>query len=500
MSSQNEILRKSADFHPSVWGDYFLEHACDVLALDAYAHEVEKLKEQVRNMLKETELEPSTQLNLVDALQRLDIFSKFKDEKGDFKSSLIDDVKGMLSLYEAAHVSIHEEDVLEEALIFTTTNLTSMMKSSPSLSCSPLGRQIQHSLEQPIHKGMPRLEARRYISLYRENEKWSYSVRELAKLDFNLVQALHRQELSEISKWWKDLDFASKLPFARDRLVECYFWAIGDYFEPSYSIARVFLSKVITLTTIIDDTFDVYGTLEELQLFTDAIARWDSFCINQLPEYMKIFYQALLDVYAKMEETMSKDGSSYQVHYAKEAMKDLVGAYFVEAKWYNEGHVPKLKEYISNALVSSAYYMITTTCLVGMGKVMSKEAFEWVRSGPKSIRSSTLIGRLMDDIVSHKFEQQRGHVASAVECYMEDNGVSEQEACDGINKMIDEAWKDVNEECFSLNKDIPRPLLIRVVNLTRMLYVIYKYEDSFTPSSTRLKESVALLFVDPVHP
>ncbi|KAK9155966.1 hypothetical protein Sjap_003446 [Stephania japonica] len=204
-----------------------------------------------------------------------DIFSKFKDEKGDFKSSLIDDVKGMLSLYEAAHVRIHGEDVLEEALIFTTTNLTSMMKSSPSLSCSPLGRQIQHSLEQPIHKGMPRLEARRYISLYRENEKWSHSVRELAKLDFNLVQALHRQELSEISKWWKDLDFASKLPFARDRLVECYFWAIGDYFEPSYSVARVFLSKVITLTTIIDDTFDVYGTLEELQLFTDAIARLD---------------------------------------------------------------------------------------------------------------------------------------------------------------------------------------------------------------------------------
>ncbi|KAK9152059.1 hypothetical protein Syun_010368 [Stephania yunnanensis] len=66
---------------------------------------------------------------------------------------------------------------------------------------------------------MPRLEARRYITLYRENEKWSDTVRELAKSDFNLVKALHRQELSEISKWWKDLDFASKLPFARDRLV-----------------------------------------------------------------------------------------------------------------------------------------------------------------------------------------------------------------------------------------------------------------------------------------
>ncbi|KAK9131408.1 hypothetical protein Sjap_011895 [Stephania japonica] len=218
-----------------------------------------------------------------------------------------------------------------------------------------------------------------------------------------------------------------------------------------------------------------------------------------------------------MEETMSKDGSSYQVYYAKEPtsiihgllvlsirMKDLVGAYFVEAKWYNESHAPKLKEYISNALASSGYYMVTTTCLVSMGKFRSKEAFEWVRSAPKPIRSSTLTGRLMDDI----FEQQSGHVASAVECYMEDNGVSEQEACDGINKMIDEAWKDVKKECFSLNKDIMRPLLIRVFNLTRMIYVIYNMSAqeqgssaSIVPSSKEINgdQEIVLKFAD-FHP
>ncbi|KAK9155405.1 hypothetical protein Sjap_002885 [Stephania japonica] len=38
-----------------------------------------------------------------------------------------------------------------------------------------------------------------------------------------------------LSLWWKDLDFASKLPFARDRFGECYFWIVGVYFEPSYS-------------------------------------------------------------------------------------------------------------------------------------------------------------------------------------------------------------------------------------------------------------------------
>lgn len=75
-------------------------------------------------------------------------------------------------------------------------------------------------------------------------------------------------------RWWKELNFKEKLPYARDRLVEIYFWALGVHFEPQYSLSRKFLAKVSTLTTILDDTFDVYGTLEELVLLTDAIDRF----------------------------------------------------------------------------------------------------------------------------------------------------------------------------------------------------------------------------------
>ncbi|KAK9133653.1 hypothetical protein Scep_013181 [Stephania cephalantha] len=56
-----------------------------------------------------------------------------------------------------------------------------------------------------MHKGVPRLETRHYISLYQENDEnykyhWSDSVRKLAKLDFESVQALHRQE-GKFSVW-----------------------------------------------------------------------------------------------------------------------------------------------------------------------------------------------------------------------------------------------------------------------------------------------------------
>ena len=75
-------------------------------------------------------------------------------------------------------------------------------------------------------------------------------------------------------RWWKDLDFATKLPFARDRVVECYFWIVAVYFEPQYSLARKILTKVISMTSILDDIYDVYGTLEELEPFTEAIERF----------------------------------------------------------------------------------------------------------------------------------------------------------------------------------------------------------------------------------
>ena len=43
------------------------------------------------------------------------------NEKGEFNESLATDVQGLLSLYEASHFKIHGEDILEEALSFTSS-------------------------------------------------------------------------------------------------------------------------------------------------------------------------------------------------------------------------------------------------------------------------------------------------------------------------------------------------------------------------------------------
>jgi len=77
-----------------------------------------------------------------------------------------------------------------------------------------------------------------------------------------------------IRRWWKDIGLASKLNFASDRLVESVLWMLGMFPEPQFANCRKELTNVGKLITIINDVYDVYGTLDELQLFTDAVERF----------------------------------------------------------------------------------------------------------------------------------------------------------------------------------------------------------------------------------
>lgn len=130
-------------------------------------------------------------------------FSRFQDAKGKFKESLSSYIRGLLNLYEASHVRTHGEDILEEALAFSTAHLES---AAPHLK-SPLSKQVTHALEQSLHKSIPRVETRYFISIYEEEEFKNNVLLRFAKLDFNLLQMLHKQELSEVSRWWKRSGF-----------------------------------------------------------------------------------------------------------------------------------------------------------------------------------------------------------------------------------------------------------------------------------------------------
>lgn len=43
--------------------------------------------------------------------------------------------------------------------------------------------------------------------------------------------------------------------------------------------------------------------------------------MDDLPDYMRIFYSALLNVVSEIEEEMAKEGRSYRVYYVKESVR-----------------------------------------------------------------------------------------------------------------------------------------------------------------------------------
>lgn len=124
-----------------------------------------------------------------------DIFNKFKEEEGGFKASLCEDAMGLLSLYEAAHLGLKGEAILEEAKVFSTENLQVLKEGAES----NLAKRIEHALELPMHWRLPRLEARHFIDAYEEEEGKIDDLLDFAKLDFNMVQMVHQTELKELS-------------------------------------------------------------------------------------------------------------------------------------------------------------------------------------------------------------------------------------------------------------------------------------------------------------
>ncbi|XP_017409571.1 probable terpene synthase 2 [Vigna angularis] len=539
------ITRPCANFPPSFWGDSFLQYDSESLEInDNMKQQFHMQKEEVKKMFLSSTNSILQKLNFIDSLQRLgisyhfqheidealeqiynsstndnviieegclhyvallfrllrqrgyhissDIFNKFKNNKGDFDQKIAKDVQGLWSLFEASQLRIHGEDILDEALDFTQTHLNSLINQlSPSFAA-----QISHCLRKPFHRGVPRLEARRYISFYESNPSHCKVLLTFSKLDFNMLQGLHKIEVGSITKWWKKSEFATKVPYARDRVAECYLWPISLSYEAEYSIARRIGSKLIGCISLLDDTYDAYGTIEELELLTQAIQRWDISSIQSLPDSMRVVFNAIIEVCDEVKlATIESKNSNTVVQCVKEAFHNLARAYLTEAKWSQEIYIPTYQEYKDNGVISSTYpLMITSFILLAKS---AQYVFDWISSNPKIIEVVSLIGRLGNDISSHKFEQERMHVVSAVECCMKQYEISEEDAYKFIEKEIEDLWKVINEECLKSDL-VTKPMHDCVLNGARITELAYEnYKDKYTDGKL-WKDDIVALLVDPI--
>ncbi|KAI3449956.1 hypothetical protein Pfo_006621 [Paulownia fortunei] len=528
-----------ASYTPSMWSDTFTSFSLDDQVQEKYAEAIEALKDEARSMLT-AKGNTSDKLVLIDTLERLgvayhfeqeiedqleeifkfdseedydlftaalqfrllrqhrhhvssSVFDKFKGEDKKFKETLNSDAKGLLSLYEAAQLRIHGEEVLEDALAFTTHHLNRMVQQLES----PLQDQVKRALEQPLHKGVPRIETRHYISFYAKDDSKNELLLKLAKLDFNYLQNMYKKDLCQLSRWWYEFDLHSKLPYARDRVVEAYVWATAFHFEPQYSYARVAVAKGIQMLTTINDTYGNYATLEEADLFTEILERWNIDKIDQLPDYMKIIYRFTLTVYDDYEREAAKQGKSFAVPYAKESVKQICRAYNKGFKWFMGGQMPTFKDYIVNSVITSCIYVLCSGTIPGL-KSVTEETIDWMMSELKIIIASAKACRYLNDLGGYERESKQGQILTGVDFYMKQHGLSMQETVDKFVELAEDAWKDLNTEWMA-KTSIPKDMVEQVLNYARVAEVMYKnIQDGFTNPEKYLAPLIVALFVDPI--
>ncbi|XVE98492.1 hypothetical protein REPUB_Repub03eG0111300 [Reevesia pubescens] len=426
----------------------------------------------------------------------VDVFNKFMDSDGKFKDSLREDAVGLLSLYEASYLGLHGEDVLEEANKFSSKNLKSLMDKYLD---KDLAEQVKESLQVPLYWRLPRMEARNFINIYERDSKRNLVLLELATLDFNLLQSVYLKELKELAEWWKGLNIKEKLPFARDRMVECYFWAVGSVPEPQFYKCRRNITKFGSLATVIDDVYDVYGSLDELDAYTNAVNRWDVKAMEELPEYMKVCYLAMYNHVNEMVEDASKDHGFDILPYIKDQWVCHTRSMQVEARWYYGGYIPTLDEYLKNGCISIGIPVGLTYAFFGVLAEDSKSQhnFPLQLSDSELFYLPSLIVRLLDDVNTSKLEMEKEKTTNSIQCYMIQEEVSQEEARDHMKSLISDSLKKLNK-CIADNHSLPTAFANAALSMTRCVQLMYQFGDWFAIQTKANKDCVTSSLFNPI--
>ncbi|PIN00688.1 Tricyclene synthase [Handroanthus impetiginosus] len=400
-----------------------------------------------------------------------DVFNNFKGKDGKFRGRLRQDTRGLMELYEAAQLGFEGEYVLDEAANFSSKILQECIAADhmdPNWS-----KMIKNKLRHPYHKTITRFAEKDFFQEF----QWKKTLRELAIMDLHKRRSVYQAELRQISAWWNELSLSDNLKLARNQPIKWYTWSMAILMDDiNMSAQRVELTKSISFIYLIDDIFDLYGTQDELTIFTEAINKWDYAAIDTLPDYMKMCYRALLDTTHEIAHKIHERHGYNPIDFLKKPWAKLCDAYLLEAKWFASGNLPTADLYLRNGKVSSGVHVVLVHLFflfgLGGGAIHLKDA-------SKLISSVATILRLWNDLGSAKDENQHGKGRSYIECYKKDNeGLSIVEAREHVLDMIENEWKIFNEECFCVNQSLTLSFKRASLNLVRIIPMMYSYNDN----------------------
>ncbi|KAF2314868.1 hypothetical protein GH714_036977 [Hevea brasiliensis] len=220
-------------------------------------------------------------------------------------------VTGMFNLHRASQVLFPGEKILEEAKEFSSSFLKEKQAANGVLDkwiiTKDLPGEVEYSLDVPWYANLPRVEARFYLEQYGgEDDVWigktlyrmpyvnNNEYLQLARLDYNSCQALHRVEWDNFQKWYEGCNLGD-FGISKRELLFAYFLAAASIFEPERSKERLAWAKTTILLETIDSYFDDNNnSIEQRRAFVQEFKNGDGARGPANGRYIYIYYYRII--------------------------------------------------------------------------------------------------------------------------------------------------------------------------------------------------------------
>uniref|UniRef100_A0A5B7ATW7 Putative ent-kaurene synthase n=1 Tax=Davidia involucrata TaxID=16924 RepID=A0A5B7ATW7_DAVIN len=427
-----------------------------------------------------------------------DPLTQFTKEEHDFDIARghLKDIGAALELYRASQIIYPDESALEKQNSWLNRFLQQKLHNG-SIHADRFNKyiiqEVDNSVKFPFHANLERAANRRNIEHYNVDStrilKTSYcssninneDFLKVAVEDFNICQSMHREELKHLERWVVE-NRLDQLKFARQRSAYCYFSAAATLFSPELSDARMSWAKNGVLTTVVDDFFDIGGSVVELENLIHLVEKWDvNVSANCCSEQVQIIFSALHSTICEIGgKAFRYQGRSVTSHII-EIWLDLLRSMLREAEWVRAKLVPTMDEYMTNGYVSFALGPIVLPALYFVGPKLSEEVVSNSECHNLFKLMSTS-GRLLNDIQSFKRESEEGKL-NAISLYMIHNRgiVTEKEAIGEMKSSIDNGRRELLR--YVLQKKgsvVPRACKDLFWKMSKVLHLFYMKDDGFT--------------------
>ncbi|KAF3339808.1 ent-kaur-16-ene synthase [Carex littledalei] len=423
-----------------------------------------------------------------------DLLMKFKEASSfhDSMQGYLRDLRPVIEIYKASQTKLFpNEDVLNKINSWSSILLKEEISTEPISHDRTISQEVKFALQFPFYANLDRLEHKRSIEQFNlgkirmlKTSHMSCSANEdvlkLAIGDFNNCQFIYREELKDLNSWVKQCKL-DQLQFARQKLTYCYLSGAATLFSPDLSEARISWSKNGVLTTIVDDFFDVGGSIEELESLVALFDKWDGKCDKEFySKQVQIIYMA---IHGNINELATKAFALQNQDITDHLVKiwlSLLRSMMTESKWQRNKSIPTVEEYMANGTVSFALGPIILPALYFVGPKITEEIIKHDEYD-HLFRLVSTCGRLLNDIRGFGREGKEGKLNSvSLRILNSGNSLSIEAAEKDVSKSIEDIRTELLQLVLKEGTAVPKPCKELFWKMCKILHLFYMNTDGFS--------------------